>query len=87
MRLAVLNELLLVRELLVEHVRLDGAFAALALAPGGLSAFLGGPPRMRSRIVIGVAHVNLGILTALHHHVLLFILHLVNLFLHVLLLL
>lgn len=83
--LAVLNELLLVRELLVEHVGLDRTFATLALPSDGLAAFLGGPAGVVRRVVVRVAHYYLRVLAALHHHVLLLVLHLVDLFLHVLL--
>lgn len=43
---------------------------------------------MRGRVIVRAAHYHLGVLggaTSLHHHVLLFVLHLIDLFLHILL--
>ena len=81
-RLAVLQELLVVRELFVEHVRLDRALSTLTLSSNGFATLLRRSSGVRGRIVVARK------LSALpsHDYILFLVLHLIDLLLHTLLL-
>jgi len=83
MGLTILNKLLLVWQFLIQHIRSNIAFASLTLSADGLAAFLGCSARMGGRICIWISNYHL-VVCSLHENILLFILHLLDLLLHVL---
>lgn len=83
--MAILDKLLLIRQLFVQNIGLNRAFVSLRLSTDRLPALLRSTPRVRRRIVVRIAHHHL-VGLPLHHNILLLILHLIYLFLHILLL-